>query len=162
MRSFRVMKRCVSNDAQKVVSPSSCYNLLHRDHDKGSISQTLANRDSTMKMLCPRHVIVSIITFTLLVVGHKIASAQCSCFAQLKIRNVNIGVVPTGYNHAFWWFEVDPGNVYVVDAGPSGICPACGLLIDWIVPGNTGHYSQDNQYATSGFMATPSVTLCRS
>jgi hypothetical protein len=93
------------------------------------------------------------------------AQAQCTCFAQLKYRGVNVGIVPTGFNHAFWWFKTaDPapnGTVYVVEGGPSGTCPfSCGQLIDFVVVGNTGHYAQDNPLAATSFMATSSPTLC--
>jgi hypothetical protein len=47
------------------------------------------------------------------------AHAQCACFAQLKYRGVNVGNVPTGYNHAFWWFKTASpapnGMVYVAE-----------------------------------------------
>jgi hypothetical protein len=102
--------------------------------------------------------------FMLAIAGTQ-AQAQCSCFAQLKYRSVDVGVVPTGYNHSFWWFKTaDPapdGTVYVVEGGPSGSCPFnCGQLIDFVVVGNTGHYPQDNQLASSSFIAPMSTALC--
>ncbi len=70
------------------------------------------------------------------------------CFVQLKYRPVDFVGVTVG-NHSFWWIQDSGSRQWVTDAGPSGTCPfSCGYLIDWVVQGSTGHYSEDNSGAS--------------
>lgn len=110
-----------------------------------------------------RRLFTTTMSILVLLLAIKTGAGQCSCFAQLKYREVSILTVPTGYNHAFWWLSMPDGEVFTIDAGPSGSCPlSCGQLIDWITPGNTGHYAEDTYTAPSSYMAAPSTSVCQS
>jgi hypothetical protein len=111
------------------------------------------------------HYIIRAIGIALLIfvsaAGIPDAFSQCSCFAQLKYRGVDVGVVPTGYNHAFWWVQSQATTTWIIEGGPSGDCIlTCGQLIDWVVAGNTGHYSQDNYQANLSYTIPQGTTLC--
>jgi hypothetical protein len=67
-----------------------------------------------------------------------------TCFAALEYRPVYKLGINTSYNHSFWWVKLANAGNYVMDAGPAGSClPSCGYLIDWVTPGNQGHYPED-------------------
>lgn len=93
--------------------------------------------------------IMAFVYLLLTTLGARVAHSQCVCFASLKYRPVEFGIVPSGYNHAFWWVGDSTGQHYTFDGGPSGSCPfSCGLLIDWPpFLGDTGHYADDNPSA---------------
>ena len=113
----------------------------------------MKHREGSLANICLLLVILTLFGRT--------AFPQCTCFAQLKYRSVDIGVVPSGYNHAFWWIGTSSGLIYTIDGGPAGSCPfSCGRLIDWFPQGNTGNYPQDTNTAPSAFISVGTAQLC--
>lgn len=82
------------------------------------------------------------------------------CFALLKYRPVDFAGVTVG-NHSFWWIQNSSAANFVTDAGPSGTCPfSCGYLVNFVVPGSTGHYSEDNPSASLAWSTGLSSAVC--
>lgn len=92
--------------------------------------------------------------------AHKAVEVKSLCFARLKYRPVNFVGVTVG-NHAFWWIQNSNAANFVTDAGPAGTCPfSCGYLINWVVQGTTGHYSEDNASAATAWDSQLSKDVC--
>jgi hypothetical protein len=88
--------------------------------------------------------------------GVQVTVVQNKCFAQLKYRAVTIGDnIPTGYNHAFWWFQDSSLTHWVADGGPSGI-----YLNSWVVLGDTGHYAADNPSQPTAWSTGDTGSVC--
>jgi hypothetical protein len=90
-----------------------------------------------------------------------------TCFAQLKYRAVYISGFNSGKNHSFWYIQDSNGTQWIIDAGPSGTCPSCGYLNDWITEGTvSSHYNQapslDSSAASTAWRVGPSSgNLCK-
>jgi hypothetical protein len=84
------------------------------------------------------------------------------CFALLLYRPVKLGPLNSGFNHSFWWAAGSAGTTWIIDAGPSGVCPAaCGYLNDQITPGNAGlRYPEDNSNDSLAWAAPYSNEIC--
>ena len=81
------------------------------------------------------------------------------CFAQLKYRPVPQA---PQYNHSFWWIQNSAGAHYVIDGGPTGssLSSSWGYLNDWVVFGDTGHYTADNQFDAVAWNSSTDPSLC--
>jgi len=83
---------------------------------------------------------------------------KSECFAQLKYRYAR-----DGQNHAFWWVQDSDGNRFVIDGGPtwnSGLSHPFGYLNHWTVPGDVGHYPNDNPKASTAYDSGMSAAVC--
>jgi hypothetical protein len=89
-------------------------------------------------------------------------TVSAKCFAQLKYRLVTIGgIIPTPFNHSFWWIKDFRETRWVTDAGPSGNCITdCGYLINWVMMGDVGYYQDDNSGAALAWSSDVSSAVC--
>ena len=102
-----------------------------------------------------------------------------TCQGKIFYRQVNVLIVPTGYNHTFWYlssnYQGDPtvpgAGDEVWDAGPNGTCipqvvitggvviitgyTGCGNLVDWVTNDTVGHYTQDDVNTSTLWQTTP-------